>query len=319
MYLFRAANSTDMARQVYNVLAAKGIERSSRNGKVLMFPHPVTMIFTDPLYRCNFTINRKANPVFHHMEAMWMLAGREDVEFLNIFNSKIKNYSDDGVHFNAAYGHRARKHFGHDQLAECIETLHSDPDSRQAVVQLWDHNDLMMNTKDKACNMSMIFSIRAEEVVDLMIFNRFNDAVFGGVTGANPVHFSYFLQYVAEQLGLEVGRMTFVSNNLHVYLDLYDHWHNMIWDAPISIPIRMDYKLGSLYEIESFCDAACKKECIDTEGWDSRTLTFITIPMYNYWINRQLHPKVAAKWINKIISPEWAMAVSLWDSKYEIT
>ena len=319
MYLFKAANSNDMARQVYPVLEAKGIIRASRNGRVLVFPLPVTMIYTDPLYRCNFTLNRKANPVFHHMEAMWMLAGRNDVAFLDIFNSNMKNYSDDGVHFNVAYGHRMRKHFGHDQLAECIDMLSTDLDSRQAVIQLWDHNDLTLDTKDKACNMSMIFSVDEQDLVNLMVFNRSNDAVYGGVTGANPVHFSYFLQYVAEQLDLEVGRMTFVSNNLHVYLDLYDHWKNMIWDAAISIPIRMDYKLGSLYEIELFCTMAEKQGTIDTEGWESRTLTFVTIPMFNYWVNRKEHPNVAAEWINKIISPDWSMAVSLWDSKYEIT
>lgn len=318
MFVFKASNSNAMAAQVYTALQAKGVERSSRNGRVLMFPEPVTMIFTDPLYRCNFTVNRKANPVFHHMEAMWMLAGRNDVEFLDIFNSNIKNYSDDGVHFNAAYGHRMRRNWG-DQLADCIETLRSDRDSRQAVIQLWDHNDLMMNTKDKACNMSMIFSIDHQDRINLIIFNRSNDAVYGGVTGTNPVHFSYFLQYVAEQLDLNIGEMTFVSNNLHVYLESTGHWENMLWNLDVDMPIRMDYKLGSLYEIESFCDAACRKECIDVEGWKSRTLTFITIPMYNYWITRKEHPEVAAKWINKIISPDWAMAISLWDSKYEIT
>lgn len=320
MYLFKAANSNDMAKQVYNVLQKKGIQRDSRNGRVLMLPLPATMIYTDPLYRCNFTVNRKANPVFHHMEAMWMLAGRNDVKFLEIFNTNMKTYSDDGVIFNAAYGHRIRKHFGHDQLKECIGILASEPDSRQAVIQLWDHNDLMKDTKDKACNMLMVFSINFEEQVDLLIFNRSNDAVYGGVTGANPVHFSYFLQYVAERLALDVGHMTFVSNNLHVYLDLYNHWRTMIWDTVISIPIRMVYKIGELEEIELFCNLACAREYISEEGWESRTLTFVTVPMYNYWIATKYKEDsgIAQHWINKIISPEWAMAVSLWESKYEI-
>ena len=123
MHVFKARSSNEMATQVYSALEKVGVKRNSRNGMVLMFPGPVTMIYTNPLARCNFTIGRDANPVFHHMESMWMLAGRRDLEFLDMFNSNMKLYSDDGINFNAAYGYRMRREFGHDQLKEVVGIL----------------------------------------------------------------------------------------------------------------------------------------------------------------------------------------------------
>ena len=119
-------------------------------------------------------------------------------------------YSDDGEVFNAAYGYRARHEFGFDQLISIPRLLEKDPGTRQAVIQLWHPSDLGANTLDKACNMSMVFSIFGTRL-DMTVFNRSNDLVFGGVTGANPVHFSYFQQWFANQLKIPMGHLTFES------------------------------------------------------------------------------------------------------------
>ena len=37
-------------------------------------------------------------------EAFWILSGRNDVEFMDKFSNKIKDFSDDGIFFNGAYG-----------------------------------------------------------------------------------------------------------------------------------------------------------------------------------------------------------------------
>lgn len=317
MYAFKAINTTEMAYKVYTALVDSGVHRDSRNGPVIYLPEPVSMTYVLPLQRCNFTKGRDANPIFHHMESLWMLAGRRDVAFMEKFNSKIGQYSDDGVNFNAAYGYRARHHFGHDQLQEAIWLLEEDKDSRQAVVQLWDHNDLVKETKDKACNMLMVFSCRDDEV-DLTVFNRSNDAVYGGVTGTNPVHFSYFLQYVAERLWKLVGNLTFVSNNLHVYTELYDKWGKMEWDSETESPIDTHYALGKLPPIEEFCEMVMKDMYISTNDTTSVTLNLLSIPMYNYWIARQNRDKQSMwHYLNQITSPGWKAAIENWEANRE--
>ena len=135
MKTFTAKNSNDMAAIVYSELLANGVEDTSRNGNVLRLTEPVMLCYTNPWHRANFTHHRDANIFFHLAEAMWMLAGRNDVAFLNKFNGNMKNYSDNGKVFNAAYGYRTRFSFRHDQLEEVVKILKENPTSRQAAIR----------------------------------------------------------------------------------------------------------------------------------------------------------------------------------------
>ena len=305
---FVARNSNDMAFTVYNYLSQHGIEENSRNGKVLRLEEPCTMCYLRPWERGNFTPSRNSNPFFHVAEAAWMLAGRSDVAFLAMFNSNISQYSDNGVEFNAPYGFRMQHHFGHNQLLEALNILSTDPTSRQAVVQIWDHQDLVKNTKDKACNVSMVFSI-VKRKVQLTVFNRSNDAVYGGVTGANPVHFSFIHQWFADQLDIPMGKLYFMSNNLHVYTDLYDHWGKMDWNQIINK--GSDYfKSPDLAEYFTLC-----KE-IELQDITTRTygplIDQVVKPVLNAWVTRKYLRKDPRYWILQIQAEDLRHQCELW-------
>lgn len=236
----------------------------TRNGPAIVYPEMVTTVYTCPAERVLFHAGRDANPIFHLMESIWMLAGRNDVAFLKQFNQRMGDFSDDGRHFNAAYGYRWRKHFGHDQLEEVIRMLRKDPTTRQAVIQIWDDADLVKKTKDKACNTQVIFDIRKDRL-NMTVFNRSND-IWWGAYGANAVHFSFLQEFVAASTGHRMGVYRQVSNNFHLYTELYDakkyietppdatqydHYAN---GAVRAIPIMLngEYKLF-LAECEMFC------------------------------------------------------------------
>lgn len=282
MKVFEEKNSTKMAEILYPVLNARGIKSNSRNGEVIRFEDPVCMTYTQPWDRGNHTPFRDANPFFHIAEAMWMLAGRRDVEFLSMFNSNMVNYSDDCETFNAAYGHRLRHHFGFDQLQSAVDILMSDSESRQVVCQIWDSADMNKITKDKACNLSLVFSIVRSQV-QLTVFNRSNDAVYGGVTGANPVHMSYFQQWVADQLDTPMGKLIFVSNNLHVYTELYNHWDKLKYPKHAEEQEATYLKLGSLEEIEDLC-AIYEGKTPTAYEFKSPHLEYIVKPILNAWM-----------------------------------
>lgn len=192
----------------------------TRNGPAIVHPELVTTVYTCPGERVLFHAGRDANPIFHLMESIWMLAGRNDVEFLTLFNSKIGQYSDDGKTFNAPYGYRWREHFGRDQLDEVIRLLRRDPATRQAVIQIWDSADLLKKTKDKACNTQIVFDVRKDRL-NMTVFNRSND-IWWGAYGANAVHFSILQEFVAAATGHRLGVYRQVSNNFHLYTELYD-------------------------------------------------------------------------------------------------
>lgn len=193
-----------------------GTLRDSRNGPVKVFRTPVTTIYERPTERVVFYPERDANPFFHFMEGLWMIAGRNDVEWISRFNSSIVNYSDDGVTFHGAYGYRWRKHFGFDQLDVIAHLLRTNPDDRRIVLQMWDPKvDLAREGKDFPCNTSIKFRVRDGEL-DMTVENRSNDMIWGAY-GANAVHFSMLQEFMAAWTGFRVGQYWQVSTNFHAY------------------------------------------------------------------------------------------------------
>lgn len=193
-----------------------GTLRDSRNGPVKVFRTPVTTIYERPTERVVFYPERDANPFFHFMEGLWMIAGRNDVEWISRFNSSIVNYSDDGVTFHGAYGYRWRKHFGFDQLDVIAHLLRTNPDDRRIVLQMWDPKvDLARGGKDFPCNTAIKFRVRDGEL-DMTVENRSNDMIWGAY-GANAVHFSMLQEFMAAWTGFRVGHYWQVSTNFHAY------------------------------------------------------------------------------------------------------
>ena len=309
MKTFIARNSNDMAQEVYSFIAENAIDSTSRNGNVKVLPYPVMLCYTHPWERANFTHGRDANIFFHIAESAWMLAGRNDVAFLDLFNSNIKNYSDDGITFNAPYGYRLRRQFMKDQLQEVVNELVVRPDSRQAVAQIWHYEDLGKNTKDKACNMILVFSIVQDEL-QLMVYNRSNDAIWGNVTGANPVHFSYIQQWVADQLMYPMGKLYFTSTNLHVYTDLYDIWDRMDWNKVTHIPASYQ-QLGELAEVEEFCTEIMEHK-LATRTYHAPQVEHIFKPVLNTFLNRKFNGDSVKYWFDKIDSEDIKEACRLW-------
>jgi thymidylate synthase len=223
------------------------VRRPSRNGPVLTIDEPVTVTYTHPRERVLFNAGRDANPFFHLYEALWMLAGRNDVAPVAYYAKQMREYSDDGKTLNGAYGYRWRQWEWNrpaaeylDQLDLLVEHLRGEPTSRRAVLQMWSPEfDLLQvgykraqfgkyrdwpSSKDVCCNLSVMFSIRevegistpADDFLDMTVTNRSNDLIWG-MLGANYVHFTILQEYLAARLGVEVGRYHHFTNNLHVY------------------------------------------------------------------------------------------------------
>ncbi len=210
-----------------------GCSRNSRNGMVMMLPSPLTTTYTNPLERVEFWAERDSNPFFHLMESIWMLAGRNDVEFVEQFSSSIGQFSDDGVVINGAYGHRWRTWFGLDQLNSIVKSLRDNPNCRRQVLAMWDGSaDLGSNSKDVPCNTTAYVQINVHGALDLMVCNRSNDLVWGAY-GANAVHFSVLLEYLAALVGVPVGKYYQVSMNTHVYERHFDLIEKLADHAPM--------------------------------------------------------------------------------------
>ena len=202
-----------------NLLNSQGVLEPSRNGEVVVMPDPVTTTYNKPTERVLFDENRDANPFFHFMEGLWMIAGRNDVKWITQYISGFDKYSDDGVTFHGAYGWRWRRHFNVDQLTEIIQILIKNPADRRAYISMWDPEaDLNKEGLDFPCNTGIAFRIN-NDALHMTVFNRSNDAIWGAY-GANAVHMSMMQEYIATTIGVDVGKYHQVANNFHAYTEI---------------------------------------------------------------------------------------------------
>jgi thymidylate synthase len=161
------------------------VKRDSRYGPCYEIDEPMTFTYSDPTSRVLLNKHRLCNPFFHIYEALWMLAGRKDVASVAYYNRKMTSFSDDyredpealpedrvlGSLNGSAYGWRWRcargvpelrmmkpegrneevqgyYRPGVDQLKVVLEHLKREPNSRRAVVTMWNVEDdlLKINT-----------------------------------------------------------------------------------------------------------------------------------------------------------------------------
>jgi len=206
----------------------QGLTEPSRNGNVVVSSVPVMTIHHAPADRVLASKVRDANPFFHLFEAMWMLAGRNDLLVPQTFVSTFGQYSDDGVTLNGAYGYRWRNHFGYDQLDMIIAELKRNPSTRRAVLQMWDGGSFegaedhigdlqkaIHGSADVPCNTAVFFDTIGGKL-NMTVTCRSHDVILGAF-GANIVHMSVLLEYVSFMTGLPMGVYRQFSNNFHVY------------------------------------------------------------------------------------------------------
>lgn len=240
MHYIGARNVNDALVSGVLLLQQRGTVQGTRNGaaRTAPGPGPVVTSYGSPTERVLLMPERDANPFFHLMEALWMLAGRDDVGFLTPFVRRMREYSDDGRTLHGAYGKRWRGWFAggnRDQIRVVAEMLRTDPTTRRAVLTMWDPTaDLNRDGRDVPCNTHCYFRCRHDGrgwVLDLTVCCRSNDAVWGA-HGANAVHFSVLQEVVAAWTGYPVGTMYQVSNDYHAYLSVLGPLAAAVMDEP---------------------------------------------------------------------------------------
>lgn len=319
---------------------ASAHEQPSRNGPVIEYWEPVITKYNRPYERVLFSKLRDANPLFHFFEALWMIGGLNDLKFVSHFVKNMKNFSDDGKTLDgSAYGYRWRHHFADrlidqagysesfDQLEKCIQMLKRDPNDRRVVLQMWDpRSDLDKPTKkDLPCNTAVYFRVR-KGALDMTVSNRSNDMIWGAY-GANAVHFSALLEYVAGRLGLVVGSYYQMSNSFHVYLN------NPFWEKVKDGFFELDdpYQAGEVTYFPMFDGSDADRANWDLDlklffedpaavGFQTKFFRQVVKPL---WFTHEAYKAkdfaAARDMVAQVQAPDWKRAVSEWLDRREKT
>lgn len=263
----------------------------SRAGEVLVINEPVLITYQNPWERVLFNPVRDANPFFHLYESLWMLAGRRDIAPLNYYSSNYSKFVQDGdsPNANGAYGYRWRSEWGRqaDQLLVLANHLKRKPESRRAVLSMWNVEDDLYridSSNDVCCNTHVYFSIETgpckacngvgtgyrlmdrdddptvcevcggfssdrPRYLNMTVCNRSNDLILG-MLGANVVHFSFLQEYLAARIGvgIDMGRYCQFTNNLHAYTS---RWEPEEWLSGKELSINKSNQ--GAYSVPSTC------------------------------------------------------------------
>ena len=200
----------------------KGDEVGTRTGNRVMERLHETVALLEPWMRYSLLPQRRASLPAQIAETMWVLAGRNDVEWLSHYLPRAPEFSDDGEVWRGGYGPRLRHFDGIDQVKHVVDLLKKDPLTRRAVISIYDPNIDSQPGKDIPCNDFISFQSRLG-ALNMHVFVRSNDLMWGW-SGINTFEWSVLQEVIASILGIGVGHLTFSISSLHVY---DRHWKRM--------------------------------------------------------------------------------------------
>lgn len=132
---------------------------------------------------------------------------------------KLEIYSEQFISadlqgFVYTYGNRLRAHFNDvDQIQEAIDRLKNCKESRRAISVTWDP-DMDTKSDEVPCMILVDFKIRDNKLQTTALW-RSHDIY--GAWFPNAVGLTYLAQYVAGEVGLDLGSVTIHSISAHVY------------------------------------------------------------------------------------------------------
>lgn len=211
MYV-RADSLDDLLAKVYRLLLARGNRIEPTKGPAREI-YGVLLKLSAPRLRLSRTESR--GMVFSCLgELLWILAGSNALDFVEHYISGYTKSSDDGKTIHGAYGPRMFGRRPNDQLARVISSLKNKPDSRQAVVQLFDRRDMLEYHSDIPCTCTLQFVIR-DQRLHMLTSMRSNDAWLG--LPHDVFAFTMIQELVARSLGVELGEYRHSVGSLHLY------------------------------------------------------------------------------------------------------
>ena len=159
-------------------------------------------------------VKRKAVPGIGAVEACQLLSGTSFPDLVMMVGPQFKNYAEDNGVFHGAYGPRTNG-----QYHAVIERLKNDPDSRQAVVTIWNPQyDLQWNKRDYPCTILHQFRIR-DNKLNMSVYMRSNDVWLGAAY--DFFQFTRVQIAMASVLGIEPGKYAHHVGSLHIYEQHY--------------------------------------------------------------------------------------------------
>ena len=206
---YQALTLDDLMRAVICDLLTQGAEISPSKGKAREL---VGAILTLENPRARLSVTETRGKLFSCLgELFWYLSGHGGVEQIAYYLEYYRELAE-GDQIWGAYGPRLLAAGG--QLEGVVEILKRKRDSRQAVVQLFDRQDLAEAHKNVPCTCTLQFMVRDGEL-HLIVYMRSNDAIWG--LTHDVFCFTMLQEIVSRELEVDLGLYRHMVGSLHLY------------------------------------------------------------------------------------------------------
>lgn len=198
-----------------------------------------TMISCDLRKEIPLLSIRKMYPKTGAAELAWMLMGTQEGGWLKKYSKIWEKFEEDGL-LKSAYGYRWRRHFGRDQILQCVDLLKKDPSTRQAVVFAWDPGLDGLKNSGKAKNIPCHMGFSAYVVngrLDLCVYQRSLDTIVG--LPYDILLYGLLNMAMANSLEVEKGRVSIAFGDTHIY-DCHFDIANFLIEKNLSLIVSQE-------------------------------------------------------------------------------
>lgn len=191
------------------------------------------------------------------IELLWMIRGYTNVEWLHENGVTIwDEWADENGDLGPIYGKQwrwwtavdpeKRSTVIIDQLAEAIETIKTNPDSRRIIVSAWNPGEIDQMALPP-CHAFFQFYV-SNGKLSCQLYQRSAD-VFLGVP-FNITSYALLTHMVAKVTGLEVGEFVHTFGDAHVYKNHFDQVAEMLSRDDLPLPtLRIEGSPTTIDEI----------------------------------------------------------------------
>ncbi|QPQ53269.1 thymidylate synthase [Chryseobacterium indologenes] len=206
----------DIIHDLLNKIREQGINQKNSKGqnKEIL---GVYIKLTNPLNRISTSFAKSVfvSPIG---EFLWYMSGSNNLDFIMYYIKKYVDFSNDGKILNGAYGARlfSKVDSVSTQIDTVVELLKRKENTRQAVIQIFDKNDLLdKDNLDIPCTCTLQFFIRDNKLI-LFVTMRSND-VFVGLPH-DIFCFTMLQEIIAKELKKEIGSYNHFISSCHYYM-----------------------------------------------------------------------------------------------------
>jgi thymidylate synthase len=183
-------------------------------------------------------------------ELLWFLRGESNVRWLQANGVRIwDEWADENGDLGPVYGVQWRSWPTPDggtidQLAQVLDALRADPDSRRHIVSAWNVADIPSMAL-APCHAFFQFYV-ADGKLSCQLYQRSADLFLG--VPFNIASYALLTHMVAQQVGLEVGDFIWTGGDCHIYDNHVEQVREQLTREPYPFPTLRLNQAASLFD-----------------------------------------------------------------------